>query len=272
MWITVVGYKDLNHSLHGSNACSAHLFPKSSKSKVPLSTTSVSYPPMIRNTLLPWRTGRGLLQSSPSIHQYFFSSSAPANATGCHKNNPPTPVKSATPWSTWQLGFWTCRATWKRAGTNTLRCLVGCTTGDFSALWLLQTYYPELGMGSIMAASSKSFHLSFTSIRSSWGSNDSNAVASGITTSIIMESIFLRRGPDRLSWPMAVRTAMGMSMVSMLAMETAENLVDYHLTGGVVDVDDPKFWMAAAVSMTAGYLAPFPYNYLRLRKYGNACH
>lgn len=87
-----------------------------------------------------------------------------------------------------------------------------------------------------------------------------------------MESIFLRRGPDRLSWPRAVQTAMGMSMVSMLAMETAENLVDYHLTGGVVDVGDPGFWMAAAVSMTAGYLAPFPYNYLRLRKYGKACH
>ena len=87
-----------------------------------------------------------------------------------------------------------------------------------------------------------------------------------------MESSFLRRGPDRLPWPMAVRMAMGMSMVSMLAMEAAENLVDYHLTGGVVDVGDPKFWMAAAVSMTAGYLAPLPYNYLRLRKYGKACH
>lgn len=71
---------------------------------------------------------------------------------------------------------------------------------------------------------------------------------------------------------MAVRMAMRMSMVSMLAMEMAENLVDYHLTGGVVDVGDPKFWMAAAVSMTAGYLAPLPYNYLRLRKYGKACH
>ncbi|RMJ26924.1 hypothetical protein PHISP_02231 [Aspergillus sp. HF37] len=71
---------------------------------------------------------------------------------------------------------------------------------------------------------------------------------------------------------MAMRTAMGMSMASMLAMEFAENLVDYHLTGGVVDVSDPKFWMAAAVSTAAGYLVPLPYNYLRLRKYGKACH
>lgn len=53
---------------------------------------------------------------------------------------------------------------------------------------------------------------------------------------------------------------MGMSMVSMLAMEFAENLVDYHLTDGVVDVGDPKFWMAAAVSTAAGYLVPLLYS------------
>lgn len=97
-------------------------------------------------------------------------------------------------------------------------------------------------------------------------------VASGITTSIILETILLRRGADQLSWPAAARTAMGMSMVSMLAMETAENLVDYHLTGGMVNMADPMFWTAAATSIAAGYLAPLPYNYLRLRKYGRACH
>lgn len=50
--------------------------------------------------------------------------------------------------------FWSCRSTWRRAGINTLRCLIGCTVGDFSALWTLQSYYPELGMNSIMLASS----------------------------------------------------------------------------------------------------------------------
>ncbi|GKZ21937.1 hypothetical protein AbraIFM66951_007295 [Aspergillus brasiliensis] len=98
------------------------------------------------------------------------------------------------------------------------------------------------------------------------------SMTSGITTSIILETILLRRGADQLSWPAAVRTAMGMSMVSMLAMETAENLVDYHLTGGMVDLTDPMFWTAAAMSVTAGYLAPLPYNYFRLRKFGKACH
>lgn len=97
-------------------------------------------------------------------------------------------------------------------------------------------------------------------------------VASGITTSIILETVLLRRGADQLSWPRAARTAMGMSMVSMIAMELAENAVDYHLTGGVVAFEDPKFWTAAVLSIGAGYLAPLPYNYLRLRKYGKACH
>lgn len=101
---------------------------------------------------------------------------------------------------------------------------------------------------------------------------DNCSVASGITTSIILETTLLRLGADRLSWPTAARTAMGMSMVSMLAMEVAENVVDYHLTGGVVDFGNMQFWLAAAVSMGAGYLAPLPYNYLRLRKYGKACH
>jgi hypothetical protein len=51
--------------------------------------------------------------------------------------------------------FWSCRGTWRRAGVNTLRCLVGCTVGDFSALWTLQTYAPGLGMSTIMALSSE---------------------------------------------------------------------------------------------------------------------
>lgn len=97
-------------------------------------------------------------------------------------------------------------------------------------------------------------------------------MASGILTSILLETILLKRGADQLSWPLAAKTAMGMSMVSMVAMEIAENAVDYHLTGGVVAFEDPRFWLAAVASVSAGFLAPLPYNYLRLRKYGRACH
>lgn len=63
-----------------------------------------------------------------------------------------------------------------------------------------------------------------------------------------------------------------MSFISMITMEAAQNAVDYHLTGGAVAFDSPAFWAAAALSMTAGYLTPLPYNYIRLRKYGKACH
>ncbi|PYH69093.1 DUF4396 domain-containing protein [Aspergillus vadensis CBS 113365] len=215
-----------------------------------------------------------LYRTSPTLHitphtRRLFSLLSPAQAcrstttqTSCHnKSSSPATGNTSPSCSTTTteppqshnpltFNFWTSKPAWKRAGINTLRCLVGCTLGDFSALWILQTYYPHLGMGLIMGAS----------------------MASGITTSIILETILLRRGADQLSWPAAARTAMGMSMVSMLAMETAENLVDYHLTGGMVNIADPMFWTAAATSMAAGYLAPLPYNYLRLRKYGRACH
>jgi hypothetical protein len=63
-----------------------------------------------------------------------------------------------------------------------------------------------------------------------------------------------------------------MSFISMLAMEVAENAVDYHLTGGVVAMNSPMFWAAAAVSVAAGFLTPLPYNYWRLRKHGVSCH
>lgn len=52
------------------------------------------------------------------------------------------------------LPFWSSQSTWRRASINTLRCLVGCTAGDFSAMWYLQATQPELGMGTIMAISS----------------------------------------------------------------------------------------------------------------------
>jgi len=63
-----------------------------------------------------------------------------------------------------------------------------------------------------------------------------------------------------------------MSMISMITMELAENAVDYNLTGGIVQIDSPAFWMAAMLSIVAGFLTPLPYNYIRLRRYGKACH
>lgn len=52
--------------------------------------------------------------------------------------------------------FWSCQGTWRRASVNTLRCLIGCTSGDFAALWMLQLWYPDLAIPVSMAISSMS--------------------------------------------------------------------------------------------------------------------
>ncbi|GFF21921.1 hypothetical protein IFM61606_08204 [Aspergillus udagawae] len=168
----------------------------------------------------------------------------------CSKNEKEREKENETQRSVLTLSFWSSKTGWKRAAVNTLRCLAGCTLGDFSALWVLQSFYGHWGMGAIMGVS----------------------MASGITTSILLETILLRLGVDKLPWGPAFRTATGMSLVSMLAMETVQNLVDFHLTGGVVLLDDPRFWAAALVSMGAGVLAPMPYNYWRLVRHGKSCH
>lgn len=89
---------------------------------------------------------------------------------------------------------------------------------------------------------------------------------------MLLETVLLRMGKDALPWGVAARTAAGMSLISMITMEMAENATDYYLTGGLVDFNSPTFWAAAAASTLAGFLAPLPYNYVRLRKYGKACH
>lgn len=97
-------------------------------------------------------------------------------------------------------------------------------------------------------------------------------MASGITTSMLLETVLLRVGRDKLPWLAAVQTAAGMSLISMVTMELAENIVDFHLTGGLVQLDSAAFWGAALLSVSAGFIAPLPYNYVRLRRYGKSCH
>ena len=97
-------------------------------------------------------------------------------------------------------------------------------------------------------------------------------MAAGITTSIVLETTLLHLGRDSLPWNAAFRTATGMSMISMLAMEVTENAVDYSLTGGTVDFASPYFWSAAGAAIVAGFLVPLPYNYYRLRRYNKSCH
>ena len=90
------------------------------------------------------------------------------------------------------------------------------------------------------------------------------AMFNGIMTSIALETfILLGQMPLRE----AFRVAIGMSLISMLSMEAAMNIVDFVLTGGA----KLTLWVIAPM-LIAGFLTPWPYNYWRLKKYGVACH
>jgi len=66
---------------------------------------------------------------------------------------------------------------------------------------------------------------------------------------------------------LAFKTAIGMSFISMIAMEFAMNLTDVLLTGGAI-----LTWWVIPFMLLAGFVTPLPYNYWRLKKYGVACH
>ena len=65
----------------------------------------------------------------------------------------------------------------------------------------------------------------------------------------------------------ALKTAFGMSFISMVSMEAAMNLTDYLLTGGAM-----LTWWVVPIMLLVGFLTPWPYNYWRLKKYGISCH
>jgi len=66
---------------------------------------------------------------------------------------------------------------------------------------------------------------------------------------------------------LALKTALGMSLLSMISMELAMNLVDVWLTGGA----QLKLWVIP-IMLLAGFITPLPYNYWRLKVLGKACH
>lgn len=145
--------------------------------------------------------------------------------------------------------FWNDTSTWKRAGANTLNCLIGCSIGDFGMIIYLQTYHHHMNMFLMMVL----------------------AMAAGLTTSVMLETAILKI-KEGFDWSMAFKTAFGMSFLSMLAMELAENATDFMLTGGQISTSEPFYWIALAISMIAGFVVPLPYNYYKLKKHGKACH
>tara|TARA_B100001248_G_scaffold148354_1_gene111368 strand:- start:9 stop:446 length:438 start_codon:yes stop_codon:yes gene_type:complete len=138
---------------------------------------------------------------------------------------------------------WTCNHTWSKSAKNTFWCLLGCAIGDFGTILFFQLTkipFPVLG---IMVL----------------------AIINGIITSIILETIILLR--QNFSFKLAFKTAIGMSLISMVSMEIAMNATDYFLTGGAI-----LTWWVVPIMLAVGFVTPWPYNYWRLKKFNEACH
>ena len=138
---------------------------------------------------------------------------------------------------------WNCKNTWKLSAKNTAWCVLGCAIGDFGTILffqLSQIPFPVLGIMIL-------------------------AIINGLITSIILETIILML--QNFSLSNALKTAAGMSLISMISMEVAMNLTDYILTGGAM-----LTWWVVPIMLLIGFITPWPYNYWRLKKYGLACH
>ena len=105
---------------------------------------------------------------------------------------------------------WSCKHTWRRSAKNTAWCLLGCAIGDFGTILffqLTQIPFPVLGIMIL-------------------------AIINGLITSIILETIILMR--QGFVFNNALKTASGMSLISMISMEVMMNLTDFVLTGGAI--------------------------------------
>ena len=91
------------------------------------------------------------------------------------------------------------------------------------------------------------------------------AIINGLITSIILETIILLK--QDFNFSQALKTALGMSFISMVSMEVAMNLTDYILTGGAM-----LNWWVVPIMLAVGFVTPWPYNYWRLKKFNIACH
>ena len=105
---------------------------------------------------------------------------------------------------------WSCKHTWKQSAKNTAWCLLGCSIGDFGTILFFQLTKIPFPILAIMIL----------------------AIINGLITSIILETIILMK--QKINFTDSLKTAMGMSFISMLSMEIAMNLTDYIFTGGAI--------------------------------------
>ena len=90
------------------------------------------------------------------------------------------------------------------------------------------------------------------------------AIINGLITSVMLETFILSRQMEIIK---AFQTAIGMSFISMIAMEASMNLFDWFIIGGA----KLTLWIVPLM-LIVGFLAAWPYNYWRLKKYNIACH
>ena len=138
---------------------------------------------------------------------------------------------------------WSCKNTWKLSAKNTAWCLLGCSIGDFGTILFFQLTKISFPILAIMIL----------------------AIINGLISSIILETIILIK--QKMNFKVALRTAMGMSFISMISMEIAMNMTDYFFTGGAI-----LNWWIIPIMLLVGFITPWPYNYWRLKKFGVACH
>ena len=138
---------------------------------------------------------------------------------------------------------WSCKQTWKKSIKNTSWCLLGCSIGDFGTILFFQITeisFPILGVMIL-------------------------AIINGLITSLALETIILLR--QKFKFKNAIKTAFGMSFISMISMEISMNLTDFIVMGGAV-----LNWYIVLLMLFVGFITPLPYNYYKLKKYNISCH
>ena len=138
---------------------------------------------------------------------------------------------------------WFCKQTWGKSAKNTMWCVVGCSIGDFGTILFFQLTQIPFPVTGIMIL----------------------AIINGLLTSVMLETFILIR--QSFKFINAIKTACGMSFISMISMEISMNLTDYYLTGGAL----LTYWVVP-IMLTVGFLTPWPYNYWRLKKFNKVCH
>ena len=121
-------------------------------------------------------------------------------------------------------------------------CLIGCSIGDFGTIFFFQILNIHWSTLAIMIL----------------------AIINGLITSIILETVILL---NQMKISSALKTALGMSFISMITMELTMNFTDWFLMGGAILV-----WWVIPIMLVVGFITPWPYNYWRLKKYDLACH